>query len=63
MDNYTMMFGTPKQATEHTGELPEYIIKTVQNTFKVRVKRKYLGTFRELELAVEVLNEYLSKTK
>jgi len=56
-----MMFGKPQLTDTNNGSLPDYIITTPQGTFKAIVKGKYLGTHKKMEIALEVIKQYLKQ--
>lgn len=55
------MFGEPTPTDVHTGTMPIHVIKTPQGTFKASVKRKYLGTFKKIDQAVDAVTEHLKE--
>tara|TARA_B100000795_G_C22651592_1_gene380501 strand:- start:480 stop:671 length:192 start_codon:yes stop_codon:yes gene_type:complete len=63
MNNFEMVFGTPSPTDAHTGIMPIGVILTPQGTFKAIVKRKYLGTFKEIEQAINAVTEHLNKSQ
>lgn len=56
------MFGEPTIADTHTGTMPQGVILTEQKTFKAIHKRKYLGTFKDIEQAIKAVNNQIKKT-
>lgn len=61
MDTFIMMFGEATPPGTHTGTMPKHIIKTPQGTFKAVVKRDYVGTFKQIEKAIDAVSRYLNK--
>tara|TARA_R100000935_G_scaffold58377_1_gene95157 strand:- start:1119 stop:1304 length:186 start_codon:yes stop_codon:yes gene_type:complete len=59
MNSFEMMFGKPEITDTHKGILPQFISKTPQGTFKAIVKGKYLGTHKKMEVALDVIKQYL----
>jgi hypothetical protein len=62
MNNFILMFGEPTIADTHTGTMPQGVILTEQKTFKAIHKRKYLGTFKDIEQAIKAVNNQIKKT-
>ena len=63
MNNFILMFGKPKDETRRSGRtLPHGVVLTPHGTYKTEVKRVYLGTFKELDQAVNAVTEFLNPT-
>ena len=63
MNNFILMFGKPKDETRRPDRsLPHGVVLTPHGTYKTEVKRVYLGTFKELDQAVNAVTEFLNPT-
>lgn len=60
MNNFVLMFGVPKDTDDNPGTMPKGVSLTEQGTFKAIIKRQYLGTFKDIEHAINAVTEHLN---
>lgn len=57
------MFGKPKDVKQTPSKMPHGVQRTPHGTFKTTIKRVYLGTFKEIDQAINAVTEHIKKTQ
>jgi hypothetical protein len=63
MDNFTMQFGAPTDEEDQELSASNYIRETVHGSYKAIVNRVYLGSFKNMDQALDVVNDYLNENE
>tara|TARA_B100000795_G_C22676582_1_gene390030 strand:- start:153 stop:344 length:192 start_codon:yes stop_codon:yes gene_type:complete len=62
MNNFIMMFGEQSVDDELNRDIPKHISITPQGTYRVMIRKIYLGTFKTVEEAKGSVSNYLNNT-